>query len=317
MRSDLFLFFGILIFIFVVWVATGGPSRPISFAGPYITPITAPGGTGTGYSLKSGGGTSNTASPQHVQQSVNQIEQNVINLQKSLAEAAHFGTPSVYKGLVTIRHSVGSLLTNDPQKEYVTIAASGRATTGIDITGWRIQSEAVGHSLRIPEGVSLPHSAIVNQTEPIVLSAGQSAIITTGDSPVGMSFRENLCTGYFDQFQNFTPSLPHLCPLPQSDFTRFYLGNQHSYDACLAYVKTVQRCIIPLDTPSNLSTDCNRFIDTNLNYNGCVAQHTADPNFFGNTWRIYLGQDDQFFTKTHDTIKLLDSSGNTVDLLSY
>lgn len=316
MRSDLFLFFGILIFIFVTWVATGGPSRPISFAGPYITPITMPGGRGTGYAL-SDGGKSGSASPQQIQQGVNKAQQDVVTLQKSLATAARFGTPSTFKGLVTIRHSIGGLSATDAKKEYLTISVSGRATTGIDVSGWRIESEAVGHSLGIPEGVNLPHSAIVNQTAPIVLSAGQSAVITVGESPVGMSFRENMCTGYFDQFQNFTPSIAHLCPLPSSDFDRFYLGNVHSLDACKAYVKTVNRCIVPLDTPSDLANDCMHFVDNYLNYNGCVVAHQTDKGFLGNEWRIYLGRDDQFFTKTHDTVKLLDTAGNTVDLLSY
>jgi len=315
MRSDLFLFFGILIFIFVVWIATGGPSRPISFSGPYITPITTTGGSATGYSLR--GATSTPASTRQTQSNLRQVEQNVIDLQKSLAQAAHFGTPSVYKGLVTIRHSVSSLRTSDADKEYVSISVSSRATTGIDITGWRLASEAAGHSIRIPEGVGLPRSAIVNQTSAIVLSAGQTAIIVTGDSPVGMSFRENMCTGYFDQFQDFTPSIAHSCPAPQNDFSRFYLGNQHNYDACLAYVKTIPRCTVPLDEPSGLSSDCLNFIDDNLNYNSCVTQHLPESSFFGNTWRIYLGHDDEFFTKTHDTIKLLDTAGNTVDLLSY
>ena len=41
MRSDVFLFIGILvIFCFIVWVASGGPSRPLSFSGPSITPTT-------------------------------------------------------------------------------------------------------------------------------------------------------------------------------------------------------------------------------------------------------------------------------------
>src|SRR6185437_9771572 len=111
----------------------------------------------TGYSLR--GATSTPASTRQTQSNLRQVEQNVIDLQKSLAQAAHFGTPSVYKGLVTIRHSVSSLRTSDADKEYVSISVSSRATTGIDITGWRLASEAAGHSIRIPVGVGLPRSA--------------------------------------------------------------------------------------------------------------------------------------------------------------
>jgi hypothetical protein len=314
MRSDLFLFFGILIFIFVVWVATGGPSRPISFSGPFITPITTVGGHGVGYGLSRG--TSTATSSATIQRSLSAAQQDIINLQKSLVANTHFGPVSPFKGLVTIRHSVGSLRTSDPNKEYLTISVSTRASSGIGITGWRIESEVSGNNMRIPSGVSLPKSTLVNDSAPIVLSPGETAIITTGESPVGMSFRENMCTGYFDQFQNFTPSLPNICPSASDDFDRFFPGSSRTYDACKAVIKTVSRCEVPLKTPP-LSSDCQNFIDKYIYYNGCVAAHTADKGFFGTTWRIFVSRDKEFFTKTHDTIKLLDLDEKTVDLLSY
>ena len=49
MRTDLWLYFGIIIFFFILWVYSGGPAHPISFAGPYITPITDVGVSSTGY----------------------------------------------------------------------------------------------------------------------------------------------------------------------------------------------------------------------------------------------------------------------------
>lgn len=315
MRSDLFLFFGILIFIFVVWVATGGPSRPISFAGPYITPITAPGGVGKGYGLSGGGGTSATSTAS-IQRSLNTAQSEIVTLQKSIVATTHYGTPSPYKGFVTIRHSVGSLHTTDPNKEYLTIALSNSATQGIDITGWRIGSDVTGNTMRISTGVNLPLSGNVNTPAPIILLPGQTAIITTGESPIGISFRENMCTGYFEQFQNFTPTLPKVCPLPTDDFDRFFPGSARTYDTCRAVIKTVQRCVVPLQTPV-LSNDCQTFVDKYLNYNGCIAAHTADKNFFGNTWHIFIRRDTEFFTATHDSIKLYDLDGYTVDLLSY
>ncbi len=323
MRSDLFLFFGILIFIFVVWVATGGPSRPISFSGPFITPLTSVGGTATsstGYRISNGGGARSGArggSTANAQQSLSYAQENVVDLQKSLADAAHFGTASTLKGLVTFSHDVSPLRATDAKNEYLTITVSTRATTGISISGWHIYSERINHALRIPEGVNLPHSAEVNQTAPIVLAPGQSAIISVGTSPVGMSFRQNMCTGYFDQFQNFTPYIPHVCPLPSSDFARFYLGNTHSYDVCKAFIQKVPQCTVPLDVPNNIGTDCWTLINNDFNYNGCVTTHLGDQGFFGNTWRVYLGEQDAFFTQDHDTIKLLDTAGHTVDAFSY
>lgn len=313
MRGDALLFIGIIVFIFVVWVAMGGPSRPISFSGPFVTPLAPSATTSSGYRL-SDAGRSNTQTAT----SLAKAQQGLVTLQKSLVEANQFGTPSPYRGQVTIRHSVGSLLTNDPDKEYLTISVSYRIPdAGINISGWRVESAAEARSFAIPEGVNVPRSGAVNPGAPIVLGPGQSATITTGESPIGISFRENMCTGYFEQFQNFSPPISRLCPLPSSDFERFYLGNTQNLDACKAYVRTVDRCEIPLDEPSTIGTDCYQFINTYLNYNGCVDAHKADHGFYGSSWRIYAGLDDEFFTHDHDSVKLLDASGRTVDLLSY
>jgi len=317
MRADALLFIGILVFIFIVWIAMGGTAHPISFSGPVTPRATGISSTTGGFSLRSFGG-SGTVSNQQVESDLNKVQQGVVDLQENYVESQRFGTPSVYKGLVTIHHSIGPLMSEDPDTEYLTISVSSRAPeAGIDVSGWSVEGEAEGKSFSIPEGVNLPHLGDVNQNEPVVLAPGQTAIITVGDSPVGMSFRENMCTGYFDQFQDFSPPIQHLCPSPTTDFNRFYLGDPKKLDACHAYIQSVHSCTVPLDTPSGLGSDCNQFIDQYLNYNGCVDAHTGDKGFFGNEWRVYVGRGSDFFTKDHDTVKLLDTSGNTVDLLTY
>ena len=49
MRSEFLFFLAMLVVFFVLWLAGGGPSKPISFAGPYITPITNVDQTQVGY----------------------------------------------------------------------------------------------------------------------------------------------------------------------------------------------------------------------------------------------------------------------------
>lgn len=315
MRGDVFLFFGIIIFLFIVWVATGGPTRPFSFDGPFTTPTASGISTTTSGFHLSGWGGSNSGS---VGGDLAKAQQGVVDLEQNIVSAERFGTPSVYQGLVSIRHSVSPFKSDDPDKEYLTIAVSSRAPeAGIAITGWRVYSQAENKSFTIPDGVNLPHTGKVNDEEPIVLAPGQTAIITVGDSPVGMSFRENMCTGYFDQFQDFSPPVSHMCPTPISDFDRFYLGDPKKLDACRAYITTVPRCTVPFDSPDGLGSDCNAFIDDYLNYNSCTSVHLGDHGFWGSQWRVYAGRNNDFFTKDHDTVKLLDNAGNTVDLLSY
>jgi hypothetical protein len=51
MKTDGLFVIMCLVFIFIAWVATGGPSRQISTAGPFITPVTRSGEESQGYKL--------------------------------------------------------------------------------------------------------------------------------------------------------------------------------------------------------------------------------------------------------------------------
>jgi hypothetical protein len=315
MQGEGWLFIGILICIFAVWVATGGPSRPISWSGPYITPITTVGDRSEGYGISHASGSESTS--HNTSRDLANAQDEVADLQRSVVSARQFGEASIYKDKVTIRHSVGSFSSDNPDDEYLTVSASSRIDAPIDISGWRVTSAATGKAVTIPTGVALVHSGAVNAQADIALGAGETAIISVGDSPIGVSFKENMCTGYFDQFQRFTPSLSQSCPIPSSDFDRFYLGSTQSFDACRAFVRTVGRCEVPREGVSSLGSECRAFIDKYFNYNGCVAAHAGDKDFYGRQWRIFLARSGDFFTETHDSIKLLDASGKTVDLLSY
>ena len=49
MKADALFVIACFIMIYVAWVVTGGPTRPISTAGPYITPVTRSGEESQGY----------------------------------------------------------------------------------------------------------------------------------------------------------------------------------------------------------------------------------------------------------------------------
>ncbi len=78
-----------------------------------------------------------------------------------------------------------------------------------------------------------------------------------------------------------------------------------------------------------LTSSCFSFIDNYLTYNGCVASHQYDTNFWGNTWRIFLNRPDithghtntrdygELWKQTREGIKLLDQNGLTVDEYIY
>lgn len=313
MKSDGLFFLGIIAFFFILWYATGGPTKPISFAGPYITPITdvdtvqeGYGGTTPSASFGSSGGGGSIWS------NIINIENTVASLQRRSSDIRAFGEESSMRGQVSVQSSAGAAA-EDEDLEYVTIRASG--TQSVDITGWRLVSGASGDSARIPEGASLPRGGRVNDTGRIVLNPGDQAIIVTGESPIGVSFKENMCTGYLAQNQDFVPALRNQCPAAYDEFDRFFTGNELRDDACYDLVRSTSACQTPDDR--DVSNACERLIDDYLTYNGCVEHHRYGSRFAGNTWRIYLEERRELWKPSRDAIKLLDSEGKTVDLYTY
>ena len=150
--NDLWLFLDIILFIFVLWVYSGGPNNPISFAGPYITPVTAPGVAQVGYGP-----------------SANTFYRNANS--GSGSNAVTNSARSPYAGKVTIAYS-------DPRSSNVTseyLHIHSNATQTIDVTGWQLVSAQSGAHIRIPDGTRGNGG-----NGPIDLSANDDVFIITG-----------------------------------------------------------------------------------------------------------------------------------------
>lgn len=307
MKGDGIFFLGVLAFFFILWFATGGPSKPISFAGPFITPITDVDSVQEGY-----------GSTEPVDFRARSVWSDIMGGNFSGGTSiGGVSNPSPYRG--QIRVSGGGTGSEDPDREYVTLRVSGKDS--VDITGWRLVSGASGRGARIPEGALLPRSGRVNDTGRIVLNPGDEAIVVTGEAPTGVSFKENKCTGYFMSRQEFYPTLSNQCPSPYQEFEKYYGGNELRDDKCYNLMRSTPSCKTPSD--SGVSKACSALIDDYLTYNGCVEHHKDDADFAGDTWRIYLeyensrGRSDELWKSSRDAVKLLDSEGRTVDLYTY
>lgn len=303
MRSDALFILGVLLFFFILWFASGGPTHPISFAGPYITPITDIDTVQEGY----GDGTAWNGNLW------SDFMGNAIG--DNLTGASN---PSPFSKSVSVTSAAGAYST-DPDQEYVIIRASG--TEPIDITGWRVVSGASGRGARIPAGAALPRSGSANATGHIVLQPGDEAYIVTGESPSGISFKENKCTGYLARRQEYAPPLQMRCPSAAREFDANFTGNELRDDRCYYRMQSTPVCETPSDR--DVSNFCIELIDEYLTYNGCVENHRADSDFDLKTWRIYLeyensrGKSAELWKPTRDAVKLLDAEGRTVDLYTY
>lgn len=321
MKHDAWFFVGIFAFIFIVWIATGGPTHPLAFSGPTLAQPQELGG-GDYLSLpraflSSAGTISLPGSSSGSSPGSSSGENSTVPPASSLSGVS-FGTPSPYRGIVSLSHYVSGAGSTDPSREYVQLSVSQNAGTPVDITGWTIMSEATGNAIVIPQGTQVPTSGIVNAVQDIVLLPGQRATIVSGRSPIGGSFMENKCIGYFGQFQSFNPSLPLTCPSPQEELSTNYGDSYYVRDAsCLDYVKNVSRCQAVLSPPATLSGACQTFLVKYLNYNGCVQEHQSDTDFLGSAWRIYLARTNSMWRAHNEVVKLLDTQGKTVDAFSY
>jgi hypothetical protein len=232
-----------------------------------------------------------------------------------------------------------------PYEEYITLDNQGRAS--LNITGWQLRNGKdkreyyQGGLLQrfsadvalIPQGAALLSPIGSSLKGDIVLNSGERAIITTGNPTVNSpypitSFKENMCTGYIEALPDysFTPALNQNCPRP-------YLepGVERLDTQCRDFIQTLSSCKTPVftaktpdggacDTCINgkiLSSSCAAFIKEHFSYQGCMANHSSDPNFSGRTWRVFLGRGWEMWNKDYETIELYDRLGQLAGFQNY
>jgi len=309
MRNDLFLFIGIIIFFFVLWIYSGGPNNPISFAGPYITPITDVGTTQVGYGDTKDFGSANDYNSSSGGSFLGRWFGGDTGTNVPAADQ------SSYAGKVRI--DGGNAGTTDLQSEYLILHSETDAP--ITITGWQLKSTKTSSQGVIGTGARVADKGGVRSSElsPIVLPAYGEAVVSSSRSPIEDSFLETKCTGYLDENGSFTPSLNHSCPDPVDELADQYGGTTKTYDQCYDYVSTLGSCRTTFSDENSVPNSCQNFVDARLSYSGCVSSHRSDSDFYGDTWRVYLGSTRELWRTAGDTIELLDATGKVVDVYSY
>ena len=319
MRADALFVITMVFFLFVAWVATGGPTRPIATAGPYITPVSRTGEESQGYRVAAPANPINGSTyPKQVNGAAtpSPYKDNYYSYERT-------GTPSTggssgattQTGARTIsidRSSVGPASSN-PNQEYVGLSASGPGT--VSLTGYRLVSSKTHGTATIQGGSEVARAGSINPNNAVILRPGDHVVVITGSSPIGTSFRENSCTGYLGQFQSFYPSLIKNCPLPTSEVTRAYSGGDTG--SCIAFATRVSQCSTLVSGSGQSSPSCMNFLQSTLSYNSCVDAHQQDSGFASPNWRVYLGQGSELWANDHDTITLMDPSGKEVDSFTY
>ncbi len=296
----------ILVGLWLVWFLTGGVNRQISQEGAFIEQPETPENSWKTYN-KNLSSFNIFSQDQDKQQT---------EIRKDLERAQEIVGVSAYKDKIILKK--GSATSQDPNREYLIIELVGTSKDKVSMEGWRLQSVMTGKSMAIPEASYLPHTSTVNSKRVIFASSGDRFYITTGRSPIGTSFRTNLCTGYLEQFQNFYPYLKKECPVPEDEDDFITIGPNALNDDCIDYVERLRTCEINTKTlPLDMQHECQVYINNEINYNACVSKHKNKPGFYRQEWRIFLNREEEMWKQKRETIKLMDAEGNLIDILTY
>ncbi|MES2087968.1 MAG: hypothetical protein V4467_03160 [Patescibacteria group bacterium] len=313
MNEDVKWLLGIVVLFFFFWFVSGGPTSNSGVSNQNTTQEST-----------------NTADIQHVgsnsssvygnQLNANEIQQNLqdaglkaneIQAEIDALQQASQASPLTGKlSIAGVSEGTGAV-----GSEYVVVQASTANTSQVLLTGLRLQSSASGAGVTIPRGAKLPFQNQLNVEEPIYLKPGEMAYIITGGSPLGISFKPNMCTGFFNQYQSFYPGLPSRCPGPrESDLPN---GPYQFNDACRDYISSLPGCYVITDPPNDISPECQKFVTEELSYTKCVNRYKNDPDFYDPDWRVYLNRSSVLWKDRRELIKLLDQNGKTIDAITY
>jgi hypothetical protein len=248
---------------------------------------------------------------------LNALQNQYSELSAEAKDPKNFGNPSPYQNKITFGQS--NAQDSSSASEYVTLQASFANTAPISLAGWSLQSAVTGVRIALPQAAPQFVSGVGNNVAPVTLSAGSVAYVVSGPSPVGVSFRENSCTGYLAELQVFTPELNKTCPSPSDELSLNAQNISQFGDACVDYARSLPQCHFPgLDQkPAGISDACASFLLNRFSYNGCVYAHKIESDFYQPSWRLYLGSGANIWRDTHDVVRLLDDQGRTVDVLQY
>lgn len=211
---------------------------------------------------------------------------------------------SIYSDKITIRYISGS---SEIAKEE-RIVLRNESEESINVTGFSIET----YSLRkfiIPKAYNLPGFAVF-PTDDIILAPDGEVTIYVGTQERKMDFRENICTGYFDENSNFGGALSHRCPIiDTSKMLNFS-------DACGEELDNIQRCKV-YHPATIVDQECNQFGIDHYSYVGCVKDYKNTKDFYSNSWIVWMQRSTEFFKRERELVIIKDKNGKLVDQYQY
>jgi len=214
---------------------------------------------------------------------------------------------SFYNGWVKISDT-SATAENYPQREFIQITVIQKNLSSVDVSKWMLVNQK-GEGVALGQVSMLPSFGKVNPTVPLKINGGDVLTVSSGASPIGVSFRMNRCLPYFEQFNDFIPPIQaDNCPFPTNN-----KAFQSVDGACQNFANNIPMCQTFADKlPASVGSACKTFIDNHASYRGCVSEYQDNSGFYTNEWRIFLNKDHQMWA-SGDTITLIDGDRKTID----
>ncbi len=306
-----------LIGIGVIWFLSGGLYNPSAHQGAYLRPP-APLDTGEVYGKYYEGNLDNDRSrldlPRKPGEIIRKLTAGVEGYLEESKIAEDIHSTSLLSNSIYFDGIAGAK-EDEAVDEYIRIVSSDRAERPVQISGLTLQGRVFGTAILIPQAAELAVIGESPRKANIVLPPGGRALITTARSPIGTSFRVNMCTGYLDQFQKYAPDLRKDCPSPEVELKDTELTGEK---ACVDFVKSLPKCrVYQGGFPQGLSSACKIFVAEKINYNSCVASHKRDESFYSDEWRIFLDRSREVWAEGNEIIMLIDQKGGIIDAIAY
>ncbi len=269
---------------------------------------------------KSNSSLSKSNENQNISKSIEEIRENVEKIEKEYEKQVEERSRSPYYNKVRMSR-ISNLNNKNPNKEYITLRVYAKDDEKINITGWYLKSEKTGYYAIIGRASLLPFPFTRTESD-IILEDKDKVVLTKGFSPIGISFKLNICTGYFEENRTFYPSLPRQCPKASDENLPIFSNDLDRDEECVDLISKIGRCTTKgneylRDLPDTITQFCKDYIKNQINYNSCVANNLGDKNFAVNEYRVFLNRFGPLWRSKNEKVNLYDRNGLIVDSISW
>jgi hypothetical protein len=204
---------------------------------------------------------------QEIADNIKSTEKSLNRLEEDLNKKITESKRSPYYGKIRMS-GLSGLYGNNPYQEYTNLYVYLEKNETLKITGWYLKSEITGYYAVIGKASLLPFPFTKTESD-IILQNNDRVILTKGFSPIGISFRTNKCTGYFEENRTFAPSLSSQCPRPIDEKLPKFSEVHDRNDECLNILERIPQCTtkgtdFTRKLPDTVSSICKNYILTQI-----------------------------------------------------